>query len=151
MVLSGLLMKKKSILTMQNSQLVFMAVGLVLLDSITGAATNIIGIVRNVLYNKGHMSRSIQAILILATIVVTIPLNNLGWVGMLPVISTCAFTVAVSCKSIITYKCIFIFTCVLWLVHDIHVQAWATVPFDMFGIITNLISIFHNIKEVKYT
>lgn len=149
MVVSGLPKNRKTILTLQNSQLVFMTAGLVLLGSITGAATNIIGIVRNTLSNKGRMSRNIQLILILATIVITVPLNTLGWVGMLPIISACAFTIAVRCNSIITYKSIFIFTCVLWLVHDIYVKAWATVPFDMFGIITNLISIFQTIKQVK--
>lgn len=149
MVYSGLPKHKKQIMMFQDIQLAFMTIGLALLGSVSGAVNNIIGIARNKLHSKGWMTTRVSIVFILATVVVSLPINNLGWVGLLPIISTCAFTAVINCKSIVTYKCIFIMTCVLWLIHDIYIHAWVALPFDIFGIITNSIAIFQKLKEAR--
>lgn len=147
MVASGLPKQKRQILLLQDLQLAFLTVGVGLLGSIAGAATNILSIFRNKLYQRGYMSHTIQIVYILATICIVLPLNNLGWVGLLPIAATCAFTAAINCKNIVTYKCVFISTCIMWLIHDIYIQAWATILFDILGIITNTIAICQGATE----
>ena len=151
MITSGVPKKKSSILRLQNLQLSLMTIGNGLLGSTAGTLTNLFGLARNFIQLSGVMTRRLQIALVVANILCVIPLNNLGWVGYLPLLATCLFTIVVNCKNIITYKCIFIVTCILWLVHDIVIKAYTTIPFDLFGIVTNLVSIFQTLRATKTT
>lgn len=151
MITSGVPKKKSTILRIQNLQLSLMTIGNGLLGSMSGAITNIFGLARNYIQLSGRMTRKLQIALVLANVVCVIPLNNLGWVGYLPLLATCLFTIVVNCKNIITYKCVFIVTCILWLVHDIVIKAYTTIPFDLFGIIANIVSIFQTMRSSRTT
>jgi len=85
----------KGVLHVQNiSQLIY-CIGTILLKGYSGAAQNVVSILRNFAAIRKIESKLVQWILVLLGVVLGIAFNNLGWVGYLPIIANLQYTLAV--------------------------------------------------------
>ena len=136
----GLLKNKKTIIATQTGQIALMTAGSLLLGSIPGAVVNALSIVRNLLCYHGKLNKAMKGILIMLTVTFSVLFNNLGIVGFLPIIATVSFIVFMDTENVVHLKWLIIATASLWMIHDIYIQAYSVLPFDILTIVTNFIS-----------
>lgn len=88
MVYSGYLKQKKKILYVQTIQIGLSVLSNIILGGITGAIINAVSCIRNILCYKEKLSNITKIVLIIIAITLSLSFNNLGLIGLLPLIST---------------------------------------------------------------
>lgn len=141
MVSLGLFKNKKKILLMQTIQIFMMAIGCLFLGSIPATVINLFACARNILAYHDKLNKNNKIILIVFSSVISFVFNNIGIVGLFPIISSVLFILFVDTKDICRYKGLEITSTSLWLIHDVCVLAYSAAVFDIFTIITNLIGL----------
>ena len=81
---SGAIKEKSKILVVQTVQLLMQAVSMLLLGGVTGAVSNVLSCWRNYLCYKDKLSSFWKGVLIAASIIMTVLLNEQGLLGILP-------------------------------------------------------------------
>ena len=81
---SGSIKLKSKILMVQILQLLMQAVSMLLLGGVTGAVSNVLSCYRIYLCYKEKLTPFWKALLIAASIQMTVFLNNQGWLGIIP-------------------------------------------------------------------
>lgn len=85
----------KRVLWVQNlSQLIYFT-GTVVLKGYSGAVQNAISIARNLVAIKGISSKVVEIVLLALGVVLGLVFNNLGFMGLLPVVANLQYTLAV--------------------------------------------------------
>lgn len=141
MVYAGILKDKKQILFAQTVQCGLFILSNIILGGISGAIVNFLGCIRNVLCYKGRLGIFEIIILTILSVGLTVIFNDLGIIGLLPMISTVSYIFFMNTKSIVRFKFLVIFTTVLWLIYDIFIRSYTSALFDLFCVITNTISL----------
>ncbi len=90
-VYSGYLKQKNEILYAQTVQIGLYMISNIVLGGITGAIINAISYIRNILCYKEKLNNLVKIILIVLAIVLSLCFNNLGVIGLLPVISSIVY------------------------------------------------------------
>lgn len=70
-------------------------VGTIVLKGYSGAVQNAVSLIRNLVAIKEIKSRVVEYALILLGVVLGLCFNNLGWIGLFPVIANLQYTLAV--------------------------------------------------------
>ena len=109
MVYSGYLKQKKKILYAQTIQIGLSVLSNIVLGGITGAIINAISCVRNILCYKEKLNNKSKIILITLATILSLCFNNLGTIGLLPLISTITYidsitNIGAACRSISPYR-----------------------------------------------
>ena len=141
MVYSGFLKQKKTILYTQTIQIGLSVLSNIVLGGITGAIINALSCVRNILCYKDKLDLKAKIILIFLATTLSLMLNNLGVIGLLPVISTITYILLINTKDIIKFKWLIIFTMLMWLIYDLFIKSYTSAIFDFMNIVANIISI----------
>ncbi len=110
MVYSGFLKKKKKILYAQTIQIGLSVLSNLILGGITGAIINALSCIRNILCYKNKLNIIAKIILILFSIILSIMFNNLGVIGLFPVIITVTYILLMNIKDVVKFKWLIIFT-----------------------------------------
>ena len=142
MVYSGLIRKKAKFIYIQTIQILLFVISNLVLGGITGAITNTFACIRNILFHKNKLRNKEKIILVIITSVFSLFFNNLGFWGLLPLISTVAYTLLIDLKDIVKFKLLVILTVILWFIYDIYIQSYTSAIFDFMTIITNTIAIY---------
>ncbi len=148
MVYTGTIKNKKLILNMQNVQMGLLCLSNALLGGVSGAITNALGIVRNLLCYYKKFNVPVKIGFIAVSTILTILFNNMGIIGYFPLIAVVVYTWLITIEDIVKFKILIIFTMVMWVIWDFTIKSYTTVIFDIFTIVTNLISIY-SIKHKK--
>ena len=94
-VLSAAQKTAKRVLWVQNlSQLIYFICAVVL-KGYSGAAQNVVSIIRNLVVIRNRSSKAVEWFLVVLGVALGLCFNNLGWVGLLPVIANLQFTLGV--------------------------------------------------------
>lgn len=151
MVYSGLLRKKEKFIYIQTIQILLFVISNLVLGGITGAITNAFACIRNILFYKNKLKNKEKIILVLITLVFSLFFNNLGLWGLLPLISTVAYTLLIDLKDVVKFKILVILTVILWFIYDIYIKSYTSAIFDFMTIVTNTIAIYklHSLKQNK--
>lgn len=153
MVYSGFLKQKKTILYAQTIQIGLSVLSNIVLGGITGAIINALSCVRNILCYKDKLDLKAKIILIFLATTLSLMFNNLGVIGLFPVISTITYILLMNTKDIIKFKWLIIFTMLMWLIYDLFIKSYTSAIFDFMNIVANIISIIQiglqNKKELR--
>lgn len=153
MVYSGFLKQKKTILYTQTIQIGLSVLSNIVLGGITGAIINALSCVRNILCYKDKLDLKAKIILIFLATMLSLMFNNLGIIGLFPVISTITYILLMNTKDIIKFKWLIIFTMLMWLIYDLFIKSYTSAIFDFMNIVANIISIIQiglkNKKELR--
>ena len=141
MVYSGFLKQKKTILYTQTIQIGLSVLSNIVLGGITGAIINALSCVRNILCYKDKLDLKAKIILIFLATTLSLMFNNLGVIGLFPVISTVTYILLMNTKDIIKFKWLIIFTMLMWLIYDLFIKSYTSAIFDFMNILANIISI----------
>jgi hypothetical protein len=142
MLWSGYIKNKKKILFFQTIQIGLSVISNIVLGGITGAIINAISFVRNIICYKDKLNKKWKVILIILSAGLTLYFNNLGLIGLLPLVSTIAYILLMDIKDVIKFKNLIIFTMTMWLIYDIYIMSYTAAVFDFGTIIANVISIY---------
>ena len=142
MVYSGLIQNKKRILIIQTIQILCSVVSNIVLGGITGAIINAISMIRNIICYKDKLRTKEKIIITILSITLSLLFNNLGIIGLLPVISTVTYVWLMNEKDVIKFKFLIIFTMLLWGIYDLIIKSYTSCIFDFMTILTNIISIY---------
>lgn len=141
MVYSGFLKQKKTILYAQTIQIGLSVLSNIVLGGITGAIINALSCVRNILCYKNKLDLKSKIILIFLATTLSLMFNNLGVIGLLPVISTITYILLMNIKDVIKFKYLIIFTMILWFFYDLYIKSYTSACFDFMNIVANFVSI----------
>lgn len=147
MIYAGILKDKKKIIYVQTIQIALLVVSNFVLGGFLGGIVNILCVIRNILSYNDKLDFKAKMILTVLSIVFSVPSNNLGILGLLPLISTVIYIWLMNIKDVIKFKYLIIFTNFTWLVYDILILSVVTAVFDFVCICTNFISILRIGKD----
>ena len=148
MVYSGTLKQKKRILYFQTVQIGMSVISNIILGGITGAIINALSMIRNILCYKDKLGLKEKIIITILATVFTFKFNNLGYIGLLPLISTIVYIWLMSIKNVKKFKLLITFTMLMWFIYDIAIKSYTSAIFDFMNIVANIVTIFQ-IKSVK--
>ena len=148
MLYSGYIKKKQKILFIQTIQIGLSVLSNVVLGGISGAIINALSLLRNVLCYKEKLNKVWKLILIILSTILTLKFNNLGIIGLLPVVSMVVYTILIDLKDVIKFKYLILFTMTMWLIYDIYIMSYTAAIFDLGTIIANIIAVIQ-IKRNK--
>lgn len=149
MVYTGFIKKKKKILYVQTIQIGLMVVSNIILGGFTGAINNALSCIRNILCYKDKLGLKAKMIISITSIVISLVFNNMGIIGLLPVVSTVIYIWLMNTKDVIKFKILIIFTSIIWLIYDISIKSYTSSFFDFANIVANIISIIQLLKKSK--
>ena len=148
MVYSGMLKQKKKILYFQTVQIGMSVISNIILGGITGAIINALSMIRNILCYKNKLGLKEKIIITILAIILTFKFNNLGYIGLLPLISTVSYIWLMNIKDVRKFKLLIIFTMLMWLIYDVVIKSYTSAIFDFMNIIANMLALLQ-IKLVK--
>lgn len=148
MVYTGFIKNKKKILYIQTIEISLFVISNVILGGITGAINNAITCIRNILCYKNKLGLKEKILIIILASILTIFFNNIGIIGLLPLIALILYTSFMNIQDIIKFKILLIINSTIWLIYDIYVNLYTSAIFDLATIIANIISIIQ-IKTKK--
>lgn len=137
----GFLKKKNHILHAQCLQCLLMGIGNLVLGGVTGFASNIITIARNLVSCVVEFNTIWKIIFIIIQVVPTIYFNNMGLIGYLPAVAACVFTWYMDTDNDILFKIIVIVTLMMWTVYDFTLLNFVAFTFDILTITSNTITL----------
>lgn len=141
MVLAGLQKKKKKILFIQIIQIALSVISNLVLGGYTGAIINALSCVRDILCYKDKMGTKEKIIIIIIAVGLSLVFNNLGWIGLLPLVATVVYIIFMNTKDVVRFKILIIFSMIMWLIYDLYIKSYTSGVFDFMSVIANLIAI----------
>lgn len=151
MVSIGFLRKKEQILGVQCLQFSLMGVSNFLLGGISGTISNLVSIVRNLVFFKAKVTVPLKLGFIALQILLSLGALGKSPLEWLPVLAAGALTWFLDVKSEITLKAVIIATFFLWVVYDLCHQNYVAMTFDVLSIFSNAAGIFMIYKAKKTT
>lgn len=148
MVYSGMLKQKKKILHFQTVQIGLSVISNIVLGGITGAIINALSLIRNILCYRDKLGLKEKIVITFLSIILTLKFNNLGCIGLLPLISTVSYIWLMNVKNVKKFKLLIAFTMLMWFIYDIVIKSYASAIFDFMNIVANIVTLFQ-IKSVK--
>lgn len=149
MVYTGLIKKKDKIIFWQTIQIGLMIISNLVLGGITGAITNAISCVRNILCYKNKLTKIAKTVLIIISVIFGILFSNFGLIGLIPIICTIVYILFMDVQDVVKFKVLIIFTMAMWFIYDLYIKSYSSAIFDFMSIITNAFSIYKINKKDK--
>ena len=152
MVYSGVIKNKKRIIYIQSIQIGLFVISNIILNGISGAIINAIGFVRNILSYKDKLKVKEKIIITVLSVILILCFNNLGFIGLLPLISTVVYLWFMTIKDVSKFKLLVIFTMVLWTLYDFTIKSYTSGIFNILTIVTNVIALIRlNLSKKRLT
>lgn len=142
MVGIGLLKRKNHILIAQSVQCLFMGVGNLMLGGVSGFISNIVTIIRNLVFVKFRNTTFLKVLFILLQFVLSLGILRAGFISWLPLISAAIFTWCMDTRSAAKLKVCILCTQVLWLVYDLYFRNFVASAFDVMTMVSNIIGLY---------
>ena len=146
---SGSIKQKSKILLVQTVQLLMQAVSMLLLGGVTGAVSNVLSCYRNYLCYKEKLSSFWKAVLIAASVLMTVLLNEQGLLGMLPAVVCSVYILLMDIKDPVKFKVLVTVSFLPWMVYHFVLKSYVGAIFDAATVITNSITLWQMIRDRK--
>ena len=146
-IIIGIVKKREKIIYVQTIQLFTYTIANLILSGFSGAIADFIGMIRNILSYKGKLTKIAITLIIVTSTILTLVFNNLGFIGLLPLISTIVYTIYINEKNPFKFKILILITSILWFIYDITIKAYASAIFDFFTIIASIITAYQIYKS----
>lgn len=146
-VASGSIKKKTKILAAQIIQMLMQAGSMLLLGGVTGAINNVLSCFRNYLCYKEKLNTAWKAILIAASIGMTVLFNDQGLLGIVPAAVCTIFIIFMDVKDPVKFKLLVTLSFVPWMIYHFILRSYVGAIFDVATIIMNAVTLCSMIKE----
>ena len=120
---------------------------MLLLGGVTGAVSNVLSCYRNYLCYKEKLTPLWKAILIAASIALTLLLNDQGLLGILPAAVCTVYILLMDLRDPIHFKLLVTLSFVPWLVYHFILGSYVGAIFDALTILSNAVTLIAMGKE----
>ena len=144
---TGAIKKKSRILILQIVQLLMQGVAMLLLGGVTGAVSNVLSCVRNYICYKEKLNLPWKLFFIIASVVMTVLLNNQGILGMIPAAVCIVYIIFMDVKDPIRFKILVMVTFIPWLFYHFILGSYTGAASDAATIVANIVTIIRMRKE----
>jgi hypothetical protein len=148
-IYSGVVKEKKKILFWQTLQLGMQTLSMILLGAFTGAVSNVVSVVRNVLCYKDRMNWPVKFVLIGIQLVLTVIFGNGTFVSWLPFIVCTFYILFMDEKDEVRFKFLVTLTFIPWVFYFFVYKSYTGAFFAAATIVTNCISLYQMVKKRK--
>lgn len=148
MVAVGFVQQKRKVLLYQCAQLGVMFCSNFVLGAASGAISNALGIVRNLVFAKTEGSVWLK----LAFVGIQIVMTLFGWKGpieILPILATVVFIWLLDTKNDVVFKLANVCAMVMWCIYDFYYHNYVASALDVLTIISNCVAIVAIHKKEK--
>lgn len=145
----GVIKNRKKALYVQTIQYSVFAISSLILGGFSGTIANIIGAIRNILTYNEKLTKCAIIIIILAATILTLYFNNLGILGLIPLVNTIIYTVFINVKDPLKFKLLFTFSTFLWVIYGVLIKSYTSTVFDSISTIGSLVSAYQIYKKQK--
>lgn len=148
MVAVGFVQQKRKVLLYQCAQLGVMFCSNFVLGAASGAISNALGIVRNLVFAKTEGSVWLK----LAFVGIQIVMTLFGWKGpieILPILATVVFIWLLDTKNDVVFKLANVCAMVMWCIYDFYYHNYVASVLDGLTIISNCVAIMAIHKKEK--
>ena len=149
MVAIGFVKKKERILMAQCVQFGFMGLGNLLLGATAGFISNLVSIVRNLVFTRVANPLRAKILFIAVQVGLTLFTVGTGLVDWLPVITVVIYTWCLDMKNPVGFKLVLIGTSLLWAVYDWNYLNYVAFTFDLLTVGSTALGIFRIQKEKR--
>ena len=146
---SGLVKEKKKLLIVQCVMFASMATEMIMLEAYSGASTNICNLIRNVVCIFLPYTLGVKIAFVIATAAATAFFNKSGLLGWFPAITSIALTVTIDVKDVKVIKLVLGIAQIMWVIYDIYIKAYTSIPLDALAVFTNFIAFFQLLLNKK--
>lgn len=150
-IASGSIKKKSRILVVQIIQLSMQMVSMLLLGGVTGAVNNVLSCYRNYLCYKEKLNTFWKAVLIAATVAMTIVLNEQGILGIIPGTVCVVYILFMDMKNPVKFKFLVTLTTIPWFFYHFILKSYTGALCDAATVVINFITLHAMVKEQKAT
>lgn len=98
--------------------------------------------IRNIICYKEKLGTREKIIITILAVELSLIFNNLGIIGILPVISTVTYVWLMNVKDVRKFKLLIAFTMLMWLIYDTVIKSYTSAIFDFMNLIANVITVF---------
>lgn len=138
---------KNDLILWQVFDIIFCILSNIALYTYAALTTNSIALIRNILAYKNKLTKQLTGILLMLCIVVGLWANNRGIIGLFPIIASASYTVLMfTTKDEQQMRWALISNLMLWLVHDVYVQAYPSAVTDLVLSVWTAIQIYKHKK-----
>ena len=149
MIWSGTMKKKSKILAWQSVQLLMQTVSMTMLGGITGAISNVLSVIRNIICYKDKLTWYVKALLIAASLYLTIRFNTQGALGWLPFVVCTVYVLLMDIQNPIAFKLLVTASFVPWVAYYFLIRSYTGAFFSGATVVTNSITLCQMIKMKK--
>lgn len=148
-IASGVVQEKKKILFFQTLQIGMQTVSMTMLQAYTGAVSNVISVIRNVLAVKEKLGLPAKLLLIAAQLALTIFFGDGTIVSWLPFIVCTVYILLMDMKNPIAFKILVTSTFAPWVIYYLVYRSYTGAFFAAATIVANIVSLTHMIRESR--
>lgn len=149
MVYIGLVKDKKRVLLLQCAQFFLLALGNFILGAYTGTISGLCSLLRNLVCFFFPYTLPVKLVFLAAQIIPAAFANRVGWIGWLPIASTCLFTWFMGIQNELRFKLLLLVTQLFWCVYDLYFRNYAAFVFDLLTITTCTIALIRLSRQKK--
>ena len=136
---------KNDLIWWQIVDVIFCILSNIALCTYAAMTTNSVALIRNILAYKNKLTKNLTLILCVLCVVVGLWANNRGIIGLFPIIASASYTIFMfTTKNEQQMRWALISNLILWLVHDIYVQAYPSAVTDLILSIWTAVQIWKN-------
>lgn len=133
---------RKKIMFMQCLDCTCGALSSVVLRGYTGALTQAVNLVRNFIVYKGKMTNAVKVVTIAAIIILGLWANNLGAIGLLPILASVEYTLFIMFTDDVNkIRLAIILNNILWIGYELAIMNYASIVMETGIIISSIVSI----------
>lgn len=145
-IYSGTIKEKGRILVLQILQLGIQTISMLLLGAIPGAISNVLSCIRNYLCYKNVFTWPIKIVLIVLSLVLTVPFNNQGLLGYLPFVVCTIYVLFMDIKDPIKFKILVTLTFVPWIFYFFIIKSYTGAFFAASTVVTSTWTLIQMIR-----
>lgn len=146
-IYSGVVKEKKKILFWQTLQLGMQTFSMLLLGAFSGAVSNVLSVIRNILCYREHMNWPVKILLIAVQFVLTILFGGGTAISWLPFAVCTVYILFMDIQDPIRFKILVTATFAPWVIYYFLYHSFTGAFFAAATVVTNLISLSQMIRK----
>lgn len=144
---SAIKKNKKDFMYWQIGDALFGICSTISLVAYAALVINSISLLRNILSYKDKLTKKITAFLLFFEIIIGLYVNNLAFIGLLPVITSAGYTLCVYLtKDEKQMRWVLVITTILWAVHNFCIHSYPSALTNIVLCVWTLLQIYKNRK-----
>ena len=141
MILGGFIKRKDRMLAAQIAQFSLQSVGNLVLGSVTGGISCVIGVVRILVFQRVRVTAALKIGFLALQAALSWYAGAENFIQWIPFLSVVLYTWYLDTDNVVLFKAVNLLGVTLWAIHDLHYLNYVAFSFDVMTIVSTLIGI----------